>query len=129
VLHHASVPKRDRAWAGAGSHHVAASHAGGLREGTDSPELLRQAAQQALRRGLVTKADLGDVEVALAPFGGLARMTAQGYASPEAFKQALSGACLRKRRPAPHSRVSRQLLVFDRCLATATTTTRRRRLR
>jgi hypothetical protein len=41
------------------------------REGV-SPELLRQAAQQALRRGLVTKAELGDVEEALKPFGGLA---------------------------------------------------------
>jgi len=30
-----------------------------------SPELLRQAAQQALRRGLVTKPELGDVEAAL----------------------------------------------------------------
>jgi hypothetical protein len=37
-----------------------------------SPELLRQAAQDGLRRGLVTRADLGDVEVALEPFGGLA---------------------------------------------------------
>ena len=37
-----------------------------------SPDLLRQAAQQALRRGLVTKAELADVEEALKPFGGLA---------------------------------------------------------
>jgi hypothetical protein len=37
-----------------------------------SPDLLRQAAQQALRRGLVTKPDLRDVETALQPFGGLA---------------------------------------------------------
>jgi len=37
-----------------------------------SPELSRQAAQQALRRGLVTKAELADVEKALQPFGGLA---------------------------------------------------------
>ncbi len=36
-----------------------------------SPDLLRQAAQQAIRRGLVTKAELGDVEEALKPFGGL----------------------------------------------------------
>jgi len=36
------------------------------------PNLLRQAAQQALRRGLVTKPDLRDVEVALEPCGGLA---------------------------------------------------------
>ena len=36
-----------------------------------SPELLRQAAKQALRRGLVVKGDLADVRVALKPFGGL----------------------------------------------------------
>jgi hypothetical protein len=36
-----------------------------------SPELLRQAARQALRRGLVTHSELGDVETALTPFGGL----------------------------------------------------------
>jgi predicted transcriptional regulator of viral defense system len=36
-----------------------------------SPELLRQAAQQALNRGLVTKAELGAVKAALKPFGGL----------------------------------------------------------
>jgi hypothetical protein len=38
-----------------------------------SPDLLRLAAQQAIRRGLVTKAELGDVEEALRPFGGLGR--------------------------------------------------------
>jgi hypothetical protein len=35
-----------------------------------SPDLLRQAAQQALRRGFVTKAELGDAKEALKPFGG-----------------------------------------------------------
>jgi hypothetical protein len=37
-----------------------------------SPELLQKAALQALRRGLVTKGELADVETALEPFGGLA---------------------------------------------------------
>jgi hypothetical protein len=35
--------------------------------------LLRQAAQQALRRGLVTRSELTDVATALEPFGGLAQ--------------------------------------------------------
>jgi hypothetical protein len=35
-----------------------------------SPDLLRQAAKQALMRGLVTK-ELGEVEKALKPFGGI----------------------------------------------------------
>lgn len=36
-----------------------------------APDLLRQAAQQAIRRGLAAKAELGDVDEALRPFGGL----------------------------------------------------------
>ena len=72
ALHHADVPPEDRTWFGA----VPVTNARRAlndcaREGM-SPELLRQAAQQSLRRGLVTKAELGDVEQALKPFGGLA---------------------------------------------------------
>ena len=72
VLHHADVPPEDRAWFGA----VPATNARRslndcAREGL-SPELLRQAAQQALRRGLVTRGELGDVETVLQPYGGLA---------------------------------------------------------
>ena len=73
VLHHSDVSTEDRAWFGA----VPATNprrtlddcAG---DGLLSPELLRQAAQQALRRGLVTKTELDAVEEALKPFGGLA---------------------------------------------------------
>jgi predicted transcriptional regulator of viral defense system len=72
VLHHADVAPEDRAWFSA----VPITNPRRTlndcaREGL-SPELLRQAAQQALRRGLVTSAALGDVEAALKPFGGLA---------------------------------------------------------
>ncbi len=72
VLHHADVASEDRAWFSA----VPITNPRRTlndcaREGL-SPELLRQAAQQALRRGLVTKPELGDVEAALKPFGGLA---------------------------------------------------------
>jgi hypothetical protein len=72
VLHHADVPSEDRSWFGAvpttNSRRTLRDCA---HEGI-SPELLRQAAQQALRRGLVTKSELGDVRKALKPFGGLA---------------------------------------------------------
>lgn len=72
VLHHADVPPEDRTWFGAvPSTTPRRSLNDCAREGL-SPEMLRQAAQQALRRGLVTKAELGDVEEALKPFGGLA---------------------------------------------------------
>jgi predicted transcriptional regulator of viral defense system len=72
VLHHADVPPTDRTWFGAvPTTNPQRSLNDCAREGL-SPELLRQAAQQALRRGLVAKAELDDVEEALEPFGGLA---------------------------------------------------------
>lgn len=72
VLHHADVPPHDRTWFGAvPTTNPRRSLSDCAREGL-SPELLRQAAHQALRRGLVTKPELDDVEIALKPFGGLA---------------------------------------------------------
>ena len=72
VLHYADVPAEEWSWFGA----VPATSAGrtlnDCAKGDLSPELLRQAAQQAIRRGLVTRKELGDVEVSLAPFGGIA---------------------------------------------------------
>jgi predicted transcriptional regulator of viral defense system len=70
VLHHKDVPPEDRTWFGAvPTTSPRRSLNDSAREGL-SPDLLRQAAQQALRRGLVTKAELDDVEEALKPFGG-----------------------------------------------------------
>lgn len=71
VLHYADIPQQDRTWFGAvPTTSPQRSLNDCAREGL-SPELLRQGALQALRRGLVTKAELGDVEKALEPFGGL----------------------------------------------------------
>lgn len=72
VLHHADVPPEDRTWFGAVPTTSPRRSLNDCALGGLSPELLRQAAQQALRRGLVAKAELGDVEEALKPFGGLA---------------------------------------------------------
>ena len=71
VLHHADIEVRDRAWVGvvpvtAPRRTLADCAQSGL-----SPELLVQAAQQALRRGLVARTDLAEVDAALAPFGGV----------------------------------------------------------
>lgn len=72
VVHYGDVAPQARSWFGP----VPATNVGrtlndcagdGL-----SPELLRQAAHQALRRGLVNHDELGDVEAALEAFGGLA---------------------------------------------------------
>lgn len=71
VLHHADVEPTDRAWFGAvPTTHPRRTLSDCALEGL-SPELLRQATLQALRRGLVGRDDLGDVERVLAPFGGL----------------------------------------------------------
>jgi predicted transcriptional regulator of viral defense system len=72
VLHHSDVPPEDRTWFGAvPTTNARRSLSDCAREGL-SPDLLRRAALQALRRGLVAQAELGDVEEALEPFGGLA---------------------------------------------------------
>jgi len=71
VLHHAELPPEDRTWFGAVPTTTPRRTLNDCALDGLSPELLRQAAQQALRRGLVTKAELGDVKDALKPFGGL----------------------------------------------------------
>jgi predicted transcriptional regulator of viral defense system len=72
ILHHADVPHEDRGWFGpVPTTNARRSLNDCARDGL-SPELLQQAAQQALRRGLVTRAELGAVDEALKPFGGLA---------------------------------------------------------
>jgi predicted transcriptional regulator of viral defense system len=72
MLHHADVPPEDRAWFGAVPTTNARRSLNDCARAGLSPELLQQAARQAVRRGLVARAELGDVEHALEPFGGLA---------------------------------------------------------
>lgn len=71
VLHHADVPAEDRSWYGAVPMTNARRTLNDCARAGLAPDLLRQGAQGALRRGLVTRAELGDVERALAPFGGI----------------------------------------------------------
>jgi hypothetical protein len=71
VLHHADVPKKERVWFGPVPTTSPSRTLNDCARKSLSPDLLRQAARQALRRGLVTKADLTEVVRALRPFGGL----------------------------------------------------------
>ncbi len=71
VLHHRDVPARDRTWFGAVPTTNARRSLNDCAREDLSPELLRQAAKDALRRGLVTKAELGEVHAALKPFGAI----------------------------------------------------------
>jgi predicted transcriptional regulator of viral defense system len=72
VLHHADVAPEERSWFGPVPTTSASRTLPDCAQSGLSPELLRQAAQQALRRGLVTRGELAEVETALEPFGGLA---------------------------------------------------------
>ncbi len=72
VLHYSDVPTEDRGWFGSATTTQPRRTLDDCARDGLSPELLRQAAQQALRRGLVTKAELSSVKAALKPFGGLA---------------------------------------------------------
>ncbi len=71
VLHYSDIAPEDRAWSSAvPTTNPRRTLNDCAREGL-SPDLLRQAAQQALRRGLVTTPELREVEEALDPFGGI----------------------------------------------------------
>ncbi len=72
VLHHAVVPLDERAWFGPVPVTSPRLTLGDCARAFFSPDLLRQAAQQALRRGLVVRGELAEVEQALEPFGGIA---------------------------------------------------------
>lgn len=71
VLHHADVAPEERTWFGPVPATSVSRTLSDCAKAALAPDVLRQAAQQALRRGLVTRSDLDDVESALAPFGGV----------------------------------------------------------
>lgn len=71
VLHCADVPPTERVWFGpVPTTNPSRTLNDCARDGL-SPDLLQQAAQQAIRRGMVTKEQVCDVAKALEPFGGL----------------------------------------------------------
>ena len=71
VLHHANVPPDDLAWFGAAPTTSPRRTLNDCAREALAPDLLRHAAEQAIRRGLVARAELCDVDEALRPFGGL----------------------------------------------------------
>lgn len=71
VLHYADISPEERAWFGAAPATDPRRTLNDVARNGLTPELLRQAAQQALRRGLVTRRQIRAVEDALKPFGGL----------------------------------------------------------
>lgn len=71
VLHHADIPGDDRTWFGAVPTTNPRRTLNDCAQEELTPDLLRQAARQAVRRGLVTKDELSGVEESLRSFGGL----------------------------------------------------------
>jgi len=71
VLHYADVPPDARGWFGAVPVTTPRRTLEDCAAEDLSPELLRQAARQALRRGLVANGELVEVTRTLAPFGGI----------------------------------------------------------
>jgi predicted transcriptional regulator of viral defense system len=71
VLHHADVSKREQTWFGPVPITTVSRTLNDCARAGLSPELLRDAANQALQRGLVVKNELADVRSSLRPFGGL----------------------------------------------------------
>jgi predicted transcriptional regulator of viral defense system len=71
VLHHSDIPTDDRTWIGTVPVTSTRRTLNDCALAGLSPDLLRQAAQQAISRGLVTKAELPEVEKALKPFEGI----------------------------------------------------------
>jgi predicted transcriptional regulator of viral defense system len=72
VLHYMDVGEQERAWVGSVPVTTPRRTLEDCAREHLAPDLLRQAAQQALKRGLVTRSELAEVERALAPFGGIA---------------------------------------------------------
>jgi predicted transcriptional regulator of viral defense system len=71
ALYYADVPKKERTWVGAVPVTSTRRTLFDCAHSGVTPDLLRQAATQALSRGLVTKPELKEVEKALKPFGGI----------------------------------------------------------
>jgi hypothetical protein len=71
VLHYADVTNKERTWAGPVPVTTIRRTLDDCAHSGLTPDLLRQAARQALTRGLLTKSDLKGVEKALKPYGGI----------------------------------------------------------
>ena len=71
VLHYANLLPDERVWIGAVPATSAPLTLNNCALAGLSPDLLRQATQQAITRGLVARTELTDVVTALKPFGGI----------------------------------------------------------
>lgn len=73
IVHHGDVPQGERTWFGPVPATKPERTLNDCARAALSPELLGRAAKQALRRGIVTRDELKDVQAALSGFGGIGR--------------------------------------------------------
>lgn len=73
VLHFGEIPASHRTWFGALPTTVVARTLDDCARDGVPPEILRQAAREALRRGLVTRNEMTFVAKVLRPFGGISK--------------------------------------------------------
>ncbi|MFY0535814.1 type IV toxin-antitoxin system AbiEi family antitoxin domain-containing protein [Nannocystis pusilla] len=71
VRHYGHVPEEERTWHGAVPVTSVIRTLRDCAMAALAPDLLRQAAVQALERGLVLRSEMGSVEAALRPYGGI----------------------------------------------------------
>ena len=71
LLHYGDIPDLERGWFGVVPITRASRTLNDCADASLSPELLQQAARQAIRRGLASQQDLPSVQRALKSFGGI----------------------------------------------------------
>jgi predicted transcriptional regulator of viral defense system len=81
VIHHGDVLPKQKTWIGPVPVTSPARTLNDCANEKLSPELLRDGAQQALTRGMVSREEISVVEAALAPFGGVAPRTSDRSAT------------------------------------------------
>jgi predicted transcriptional regulator of viral defense system len=106
LLHYADLPDEARAWFGPVPVTTPARALNECARDGLAPDLLRQAAQQALVRGLVTRAELPEVAKVLEPFGGIPRVHSDVLVTRGVSQSARGSAAQARARAAPRSTAS-----------------------
>ncbi len=103
LLHYADLGDEARAWFGPVPVTTPARALNECARDGLAPDLLRQAAEQALLRGLVTRAELPEVAKVLEPFGGIPRVHSDLLVTRGVSQSARGPAAQAGSRAAPHS--------------------------
>jgi predicted transcriptional regulator of viral defense system len=103
LLHYADLADDSRAWFGPVPITTPARALNECARDGFAPDLLRQAVEQALARGLVTRAELPEVAKVLEPFGGIPRVQSDVLVTRGVSQSARGSAAQAGARAAPQS--------------------------